>query len=135
GKWLFVANRDSGTISVIEPAEARAVAEVPAGRKLADLALTPDGRRLLAVDEEAGELLVFVRDGSKLQSPRRVKVSPAPVSVRIAPDGTRGSVASLWSWRLSVFTLDKTPGVATTIDLAFAPREQLWLPGGQRLLV
>jgi YVTN family beta-propeller protein len=135
GKWLFVANRDSGSISVIDPAEARAVAEVPAGRKLADLAITPDGRRVLAVDEDAGELLVFVRDGSKLQAPQRVKVSPAPVSVRIAPDGTRCTVASLWSWRLSVFTLDKTPGVVTTIDLSFAPREQLWLPDGKRLLV
>jgi YVTN family beta-propeller protein len=135
GKWLFVANRDSGTISVIDPAEARAVAEVPAGRKLADLAIAPDGRRLLAVDVDAGELLIFVRDGSKLQTPRRVKTSPAPVSVRIAPDGSRCTVASLWSWRLGVFTLDETPHDVTTIDLPFAPREQLWLPGGKRLLV
>jgi cytochrome c peroxidase len=97
--------------------------------------MTPDGRRLLALDEEGGELLVFARDGQRLQAPQHLKISPTPVTVRVAPDGNRCTVASLWSWRLDVATLDATPRVVTTVDLPFAAREQLFLPGGKRLVV
>jgi len=135
GKWLFTANRDSGTISVIDTRAKRTVAEVAAGRRLADLAGTPDGRRLLAIDEEAGELLIFARDGQRLQGPQRVKVSPMPVTVRVAPNGSSCTVASLWSWRLDVATLDATARVVTTVDLPFAPREQVFVPDGKRLVV
>src|SRR5262245_14875676 len=58
GQWLFVANQGSGSIAVIETGSRRVVAEVPVGRKLSDLAITPDGRHLLVTDEEAGELVV-----------------------------------------------------------------------------
>jgi YVTN family beta-propeller protein len=135
GKWLFAANRDSGSISVIDTTAKRTVAEVAAGRKLVDLAMTPDGRRLLAVDEEAGELVILARSGQRLETPQRVKVSPAPVTVRIAPDGSRCTVACLWSWRLDVVSLDTTPRAVTTVELPFAPRDQLLLPGGKRLIV
>jgi cytochrome c peroxidase len=135
GKWLFTGNRDAGTISVVDTKVKRAVAEVAAGRRLADLAITPDGRRLLTVDEEGGELVILARDGQRLHSQQRLKVSPSPVTVRVDPDGTRCTVASLWSWRLDVVSLDTTPRVVTTVDLPFAARAQLFLPGGKRLVV
>src|SRR5438132_866036 len=59
GKWLFVANQRSGTISTIDTATLRTCAEVSGCRRLADIASTPDGRRVLALDEEAGELVLF----------------------------------------------------------------------------
>jgi YVTN family beta-propeller protein len=113
----------------------RCVAEVPAGRKLADIAITPDGRRLLVVDEDAGELIVLARDGQRLQAPQRVKVSPAPVSVSVARDGRRCTIASLWSRRVSVVSLEDEPRVIKTIDLPFAPRKQLLLPDRNHLVV
>src|SRR5262249_4360383 len=97
GQWLFVANRDSGRVSTIDTSELRCIAETPVGRRLADLTITTDGRRLLAVDEEAGELVHLTRRGSSLDVAARLPVSAAPVSVRIAREGTRCFVASLWS--------------------------------------
>src|SRR5947209_7875473 len=59
GAWLFAANRRSGSLSVIDVAASRVVAEPEVGRGLADLAPLPGGRRLLAVDQ-AGDRLVLV---------------------------------------------------------------------------
>ncbi|MBI1914880.1 MAG: YncE family protein [Planctomycetes bacterium] len=102
GKWIFAANQRSGTVSVIDSVSLKVVTEVPVGRKVSDLAITADGNHLLAVDEEAGELAVFRRQGPRLESPVRVTVGPSPVSLRIAADGTRCVVALLWPRRLTV---------------------------------
>src|SRR5262249_51681079 len=135
-RWLFTANQRSGSITTLDTTTRCPHAEVHVGQHLADLTATPDGR-LLAVDEAADELIVLSRKGPKLQVVQRLKVSPAPVSVRVGPDGRRGTVASLWSRRLTVVDLEgeRQPTVARTIDLPFAPRHQLPLPGGSKLVV
>src|SRR5438128_1068829 len=89
GKWLFVANQRSGTISVIDTAAMRPVAECAVGRKLAGLAIMPDDTGLIAVDEEAAELIVLDRHDSTLRPRVRLKVSAAPVSVQLSTDGSR----------------------------------------------
>src|SRR5438445_9956619 len=53
GRWLFVANQRSGSVTVIDTDTSRPIAEVAVGRRLADLVALPDGRHLLAADEEA----------------------------------------------------------------------------------
>ncbi|HEX5268946.1 MAG TPA: cytochrome c peroxidase, partial [Gemmataceae bacterium] len=135
GQWLFAANRRAGTISVIDTAAARAVAEVGVGGRPADLVATPDGGRLLAVDEEAGELVILDRKGSDLKPVRRVKVSPTPVGVCVSADGARAAVASLWARRVSVVDLGPTPRVSRAVDLPFAPRRLLFLPGDRKVVV
>src|SRR5215470_8972268 len=62
------------------PAALAVAGEFDAGRRLADLAATPDGRRLLAVDEEGGELIVLERKDSALKVAGRLRVAPHPVS-------------------------------------------------------
>src|SRR5438105_9245093 len=98
GGWLYVANQRSGTISVVDTKRQQAVAEFPAGKQLADLAATPDGRRLLAVDEAAGELLVLDHDGAQVQVRGRLPVGMTPGSGRPA-DGTWCSILLLWPRR------------------------------------
>jgi YVTN family beta-propeller protein len=142
--WLFVANR-RGSIAVIDANNLKAAAEVPVGKKLSDLAATPDGRHLLALDEEAHQLVILARRGKALSVVHRLKVSPTPVSVQVAADGSRCFVASLWSRQLSLIDLgwakEAEPGaaprprVAQTISLPFAPRRQLLLPKTQKLVV
>jgi YVTN family beta-propeller protein len=134
GKWLFTANRQSGTVSVIDAASERTVGEVAVGRKIADLAATPDGTHLLAVDEDAGELIVLRRRGSELEAVHRLKVSPTPVSVQVNSDGSRCAVASLWTRQLTLVALTPEPHIVKTIDLPFSPRRQL-LVQNTRLLV
>src|SRR4051812_16729695 len=64
GKRLLVANRDSGTVAIVDPSAGRVVSETRVGRRLSDLAVTPDGSRIAVIDEAAGELIVLtLRDG------------------------------------------------------------------------
>src|SRR5262245_46088969 len=65
-RWLFVANRRSGTISTIDTKANAVVAEAAVGTQLSDLEATPDGRHLLATDEAAHELLVCSCDGPNM---------------------------------------------------------------------
>ncbi|HZU35078.1 MAG TPA: hypothetical protein VFA18_04175, partial [Gemmataceae bacterium] len=108
GKTLFVANQ-GGTITVLDPAAGRVTAEVQVGRRLADLALTADGRRLLAVDEEANELVLVQREPA-LEVVQRVAVGYAPVSVQMDDERGRCCIASLWSRRLTVVDLPRDGG-------------------------
>jgi YVTN family beta-propeller protein len=141
GSWLFVANRASGGVSVIDTTTRRAVAELPVGRKLADAVLTRDDRQLLVVDEEANELIVLAPTGPELRLVSRVAVGTSPVSVRPSADGKRCMVASVWARQLSVveFTSlqseDKKPRVSKVIALPFAPRSQLPVPHTDKVIV
>jgi YVTN family beta-propeller protein len=134
GRWLFTANRNAGTISVIDTAQKKVTAEIAVGHLLADLAQMPDGRRLLAVDQRAGELVVLDRKESELRVAHRVKVSPSPVSVCIAADGKSCSVASLWTRQISLVALEGSPRILKTIDLPLAPR-RLIAVDSSRLMV
>jgi YVTN family beta-propeller protein len=135
-RWLFTANQRSGSITAIDTTTRQPVAEAHVGRRLADLAVTPEGR-LLAVDEAADELILLSRKGPDLEVAQRLKVSATPVSVRVAPDGRSCTVASLWSRRLTLVDLDGDRKLAAvkSVELPFAPRHQLPLPGGNKLVV
>src|SRR5262249_7953773 len=73
GAWLYTANRQSGSISVIDPSKGVLAGEIPAGKSLADLVVTAD-RNLLAVDELAGELLLVSGAGVKSRVTARLGV-------------------------------------------------------------
>lgn len=135
GRWLYVANRDSGTVSVIDVRQRRVAAEHPVGKRLSDLVAVAGSDRLLAADEAAHELIVLDSRGAKLSVADRLPVSPYPVSIHVAPDGGEATVASLWSRRLSFVRLEGEPAVETVLDLPLAPRCQLLLPGRDRLIV
>jgi YVTN family beta-propeller protein len=143
GKTLLAANRRSGSLSVIDTASRQVVAELNAGRGLADLAVLPDGRHLLAVDRESSELILMAcRD----RSPRvvgRLAMAPDPVRLIVTSDGESAVVASTWSRRLTFVSLaprapeEAVPSlsIADGLDLPFAPRELAVLPDGWRLVV
>lgn len=133
GRQLFVANRDSGSISLIDLAEGRVIAEHTVGKRLADLAAL-DSNRLLAVDEAAHELLILEWTDQNIQVSQRLAVSPYPVSICIAPDGNQATIASLWSRRLTFVELGESLQISKVLDLPFAPRCQLLLPSGQLLV-
>lgn len=139
GRWLFVANRESGTVSVVDAAAQAVAGECAAGRSLADLALTPDGRRLLAVDQGADRLVVMDRNGADLSVAATVPVARDPVSVALTRDGRRCAVASRWSRRLTLVDLGPSPRAVKTVVLPFGPRRQVMAsatPGGaERLIV
>jgi len=133
GRWLFTANQRSGTISVIDTDSLKSIGDVAVGRKLADITLTPDGKHLLAVDEDAHELIVLARRESALSVVRRVPVPPGAVCVRVSADGARCFVTSVWQRRLA--DVDLATYRVQRSDLPLAPRLMLQFPESDKLLV
>lgn len=143
GRTLCVANQRSGTISLVDVQRERIRDEVAVGEHLADLAILPDRKHVLVVDEARHELVALAYDGVRLSVRTRLPVASYPVSVAIQADGKRATVASLWSRRLQVVDLTSLASAATspslrivhTIRLPFAPRKQCVLPNGSQVVV
>jgi YVTN family beta-propeller protein len=140
GQTLYVANRQSGSISVVATKANQVVAEVPAGKQLSSLAILPGRNLLLATDEAAHEIILLkIEAPNQLKILQRLPVSPYPVSVIVAADEKRCFVASLWSRRLSAIDITEHSNqplvLAKQIDLSFAPREQTLLTKENELAV
>lgn len=135
---LYVGNRGSGSVSVVDLLQRRTIREFDVGAKIA--ALRPVGEeRLLAADEQQHELLLIHTAGEQLNVISRVAVSPYPVEVAVSQDGSRAYVASLWSHRVTEVSLPRGDAtnmtVTRVIDLPFAPRKLLLTQNDSRLLV
>jgi len=135
GRHVLVANRRSGSVSVIDRVSRRVVSEVTLGKRLSALATVPDRNWVLAADEAAGEL-IGVQCGERLEVAWRLKVADYPVSLAASRDGTRAVVGSLWSRRLTLvdWTSSGKPRHVRTLDLPFAAGQLLELPDGRWLV-
>jgi YVTN family beta-propeller protein len=143
GKTLLVANRRSGSVSIVDTAARRITAECEVGHGLADLSVLPGDRHLLVVDQVANELMLLSCRDRSIELVDRLKVSPAPVSLVVSGDGSSCVVASLWSRRLTFVGLAKrkssdsslTVSMNGSLDLPFCPREMAMLGSGSTLVV
>ncbi|MBI5756968.1 MAG: hypothetical protein HZA46_00455 [Planctomycetales bacterium] len=143
GRTLCIANHRSGSLSLVDVAAGRVLGETTVGKRLADLAVLPNRRHLLAVDEATHELIIVSHDRGQLHVDSRQPVSPYPVSVAVSSDGSQAIVASLWSRRLQMIDLRllgtsdpvAVPRLVHELRLPFAPRRMLWLPGTDDVVV
>ena len=142
GRTVVVANRRAGSLSVIDAAARRVVAEYDVGHALADLAILPGGHHLLALDEAANELLLIDYQDHTVRVIDRMKVSPDPVRVSLAADGASCAVASRWSRRLTFAAIGDGPAGEKSvllnqgdIALPFCPRELARSGDGSKLVV
>ncbi len=142
GERLYVANRRSGSISVVDLATHRVVAEQRVGAQVDDLAILPGRNALLAVDSDANRLRLLKIAGDRLNVAAELEVLGSPVTLRVAADGALCSVVSLWGRRTSLIEIanddgEKTPRLKlrAQIDLPFAPRLQWLSTDGARLVV
>lgn len=99
GARLYVANRESDTLSVIDLATLATVATVPVGH--APFGVTCQGGRVFVANVQSGD--VSVVDATTLAEIRRIKVGEFPYAVAAAPDGSRILVTNQHSGTLSVF--------------------------------
>jgi YVTN family beta-propeller protein len=139
GDSLFVANRRSGSVSVVDVRASRVAAEFDVGEGLADLVAVGGGDRLLAVDQAGCALLLLDAGGRSVGVASRLAVAGDPVRVRVLGDGSECVVASRWSRRLTFVRLGSDGGpvltAGRTVDLPFCPLEMAALPGGRELVV
>ena len=143
GKTVLVANRRSGSISIVDSEARKVVAEYDVSRGLADLANLPGGRYLLAVDQVANQLLLLDTHQRLIRVVDRIAVSPDPVRLVVPADGSFCIVASCWSRRVTFVGLARTGladlapalSILGTLDLPFCPRELALVADGSKLIV
>jgi YVTN family beta-propeller protein len=139
GSRLYVANRKSGSLSVVDLKAGRVASEHDIAKGLADLATLRDGR-LVAVDPEGNALLVLKVGEGSVEVEARFPIAFDPASVLVSPDGSSCVVASTASHQLSVISLpvDETtkvaPRLVRSIPLPFAPRRLAWAEPGTLLV-
>ena len=142
GKTLLVANRRSGSLSIIEVATRRAVAEHDVGRALSDLAALRGERRLLAADGIANELLLLEYHDREVRVVDRLGISPDPVCVITLGHSASWAAASRWSRRLTFGSITNGPAgedgalaSIASIDLPFCPGAIISSGDGSKLVV
>lgn len=133
GRTLLIANRDSGSVSLLDTESRKVSSEVVVGRRLSDL--YAQAGKVAVTDEAAGELIVLDFADHRLVEKRRIPIGLAPVSVTLDETGDRAVVALLWPRRLAFVNLKSTTEPLRLLDLPFAPRNQLRLPGTSKIIV
>jgi YVTN family beta-propeller protein len=127
GSRLYVANRDSDSISVVDTTTLAVTESLspPSGGSLIGLAVTPDGSKLYAVNgADAGAVVVFdLAGGGPSHS---VRVGRRPTRIRLTPDGSTAFVANTGANSVSVLdtrtdTLTAALNVDRPSDLAVSP--------------
>ncbi len=134
GKQAYVAQRRTGSLSILELAKRQTVAEFPLAQQLADLQSLGDGR-LVAIDDKSHELLVLDVSNNTPRVTHRVKVSPFPVQLAVSPDRNWVTITSLWSQQVSRWDVRTKPRKAWTTDLTFAPFNQQLVQHAKTLIV
>jgi DNA-binding beta-propeller fold protein YncE len=135
---IAVANRDSGSVSIIDAEHWTITAEMPLGRRLSDIAAIPDSNVVVVLDEAADTAIVAEIAHDQVNIRQRLSIARSPVSVCLMADARTVAIASLWSHTLTLCDLDHAPlqlVARQTVELPFAPRHQVALPDGQRIAV
>ncbi len=137
---LAVANRDAGSISLLDVGKHAVASETPVGKRITSLAALPGGHHLLATDEETHQLNLLRPQGANLRLLAQARAPHSPVNIKVSPDGAFATVTSLWSRRVSLFRVDLSVDVPSlrreyVADLPFPPRRQWINPAGDKLVV
>lgn len=132
-RYLLTANQTSDTVSLVETATGKVVAEAACGKRPTALALTPDGKRML-VSATSGTLTLLTLDGAKLTPAGSIQVGFEPRGVAVAPDGKTAYVAQAVGGTVAVIDLDKKE-VRERISVGKWPRHLALTPDGTRLAV
>lgn len=132
--WLVTVNQTSDTISLVNVAEARVVAELPCGRHPSAIALSRDGRRAFVTGTYSGTLDLFDLADGALTPAGSIALGFHPVGVAVSPNGTTAYVALEAAAAVAVVDLEQQQ-VLDRIEVGRWPRYLALSPDGSRLAV
>jgi YVTN family beta-propeller protein len=89
---LYVANTDSGTVSVVNSATNTEVTQIPGGTSNREVDVTPDGTRAYVAIPNTDEVAVI--DTSTSGVVTTIPVGDSPRHITISPDGGLGYVSN-----------------------------------------
>ena len=140
-QWLYTANRDSGSISVVDTSTRSVEAEIDIGGRLSDLAALDD-RHLLALDEKNHQLVLLTGGDVRWRVAARLEIAQYPVRLQVDRTASRCFISSLWSRAVTLVDLSEVHQepeprlrVLKKLWLSFEPREMCLAMDGKRLIV
>jgi PQQ-dependent catabolism-associated beta-propeller protein len=115
GKRLFVANEDTGTLTVVGIASGAIEATVPVGKEPEGVRVTPDGR-WIAVTSESGNAIYLI-DAHTLKMVKSVPVGKRPRDVAFEPDARTAYVSGEFDASVYKTTIPDSAGATKLLQL------------------
>ncbi|MDA1018013.1 MAG: hypothetical protein O3A00_26590, partial [Planctomycetota bacterium] len=131
-QFLLVANRRSGTISVIDRDKRQTVAEHKVAIRIADLCGVPGSDRLLVIDDAARQLLSVQFKGSTLNATTIARLPIAAARVVVTTNGKHAFVSSVWGRSVTAVALAESPATIKTLSMSFPVRELALIENGRK---
>jgi YVTN family beta-propeller protein len=125
GRRLYTENEEDGTVSVIDVPKRKLLRQIKTPRALAGIAISADGRTVVAVDDEQPALFLIDAEGGDVVDTVRLQGVPeAAQIVRYSPDNSMIGVTSLKSNTVSLIDPSFRQQVAVKVgsqpmDMAF----------------
>ncbi|MEQ1911016.1 MAG: hypothetical protein ABMA15_19510, partial [Vicinamibacterales bacterium] len=90
GTQAFIANEDTGQVSIVSIADGHVSESFKVGDEPEGISLTPDGKQAWATSEDAGA--VYVIDLASHAVVKSIEVGARPRSIAFLPDGSRAYI-------------------------------------------
>src|ERR1043166_2668387 len=122
GKRLYTENEEDGEVSVIDLVTRKLVRKIKTPRPLAGIAISADGRTVVAVDDAQPTLFLIDTDAGKVRDEIVLKDVPKAAQIaRYAPDNSLLAVTSLNSNTVSI--IDPSFRQQTAIKVGSQPMD------------
>ncbi|MFY9838336.1 MAG: hypothetical protein WAK55_18080 [Xanthobacteraceae bacterium] len=103
GQRLYTENEEDATVSVIDLPKRKLLGKIETPRPLAGIAISPDGRTVVAVDDAQPTLFLIDTQAGRVREEVMLKDVPKPAQIaRYAPDNSLIGVTSLNSDTVSL---------------------------------
>jgi YVTN family beta-propeller protein len=103
GQRLYTENEEDATVSVIDLPKRQLLGKIETPRPLAGIAISPDGRTVVAVDDAQPTLFLIDTQAGRVREELVLKDVPKPAQIaRYAPDNSLIGVTSLNSDTVSL---------------------------------
>ena len=132
GDFVYVTNHTAGSLSVIDAATAKVVAEIPVGRAPTGVAVSPDGKSAFVANTR--DHTVSFLDVRARKAVGVVRCGYEPTGLVLSPDGKRLYTANFISDDVSVIDVRARKEIGR-IKVARAPTYLALTPDGRNLLV
>jgi YVTN family beta-propeller protein len=122
GQRLYTENEEDGTVSVIDLRKRKLLGKITTPRPLAGIAISADGRTVVAVDDAEPVLFLIDSEAGRVRDEVRLKDVPKAAQIaRYAPDNSMIGVTSLNSDTVSL--IDPTFREQTAIQVGRQPMD------------
>ncbi len=128
GRRLYTENEEDGTVSVIDLPSRKLLGKIKTPRPLAGIAISADGRTVVAVDDAQPTLFLIDTEAGKVRDEVVLKDVPKPAQIaRYAPDNSLLAVTSVHSDTVSL--IDPTFREQTAIKVGSQPMDMAFRAG------